>query len=241
MTKWLQRISSLILGYPLKDINGQPKMFPKSFLKKLEHSPVDFSFDVFVMYKALQAGYEINTFPVDFGERIHGESKWSASIFKKYRTILGYLKNIMAISIKNFNDEHNPIKQFAKFCVVGGFGASVNYGIFYLSYKFLNIHYVAASLSGFFIAAFAIFLFNREWTFQVRHGKISKQFAQFMALMVISFTANGLSIYLFTDIIGLRAEISQLLTMAITTMINFIGSKYWVFRHKLNHEKFIVE
>ncbi|MBI5698785.1 glycosyltransferase family 2 protein [Candidatus Saganbacteria bacterium] len=101
LTKALGKIASLLLGYEMEDINGQPKLFSRGFLAGLKGAPTDFSFDVFVMYKARRQGLAIKTFPVDFGARLHGESKWATSLVSKYRTIFGYLKNIVRLSLKN--------------------------------------------------------------------------------------------------------------------------------------------
>lgn len=230
LTKGLESVATLLLGYSMRDINGQPKLFHKKLLDYLSDPPLDFSFDAYVMYKGIQNGFEILTFPVDFGLRIHGESKWASSRLKKYRTILGWIKSLVLISVRNLSDNNNPIKQLIKFCLVGCFGASINYGTFYLFYKLFSVHYIVSSLFGFFIAAVAIFTLNRQWTFYIKHGRISKQFVMFILLMCFSFGANGFSIYFFTDMIGFRPEISQLITMFITTTINFVGSKFWVFK-----------
>lgn len=230
LTGGLEKISSFMLGYPLRDINGQPKLFHRNFMDDFSDVPVDFSFDLYVMYKAMQKEMEVVTFPVDFGVRLHGESKWSASPMKKIRTIRGYLNNILKLSLRNISDNRNPIRQFIKFCLVGCFGASVNYGLFYLFYKWFAVHYVVASLCGYFVAAAAIFIFNHQWTFAVKQGRVSRQFIKFIILIIFSFLMNGLSIYLFTEGLHLRAEVSQLITMVITTIINFTGSKSWVFK-----------
>jgi len=117
LTRGLEKVAGLLLGYKMEDINGQPKLFPREFIKNLTHPPLDFSFDVYVMYKAVQNGFEIMRFPVDFGLRIHGESKWASSPMKKYKTILGYFRNIASISLKNISDNNNTIRQFIKFSI----------------------------------------------------------------------------------------------------------------------------
>lgn len=230
LTKGLEKIASLLLGYKMHDINGQPKLFHRKLLEYLCESPKDSSFEVFVMYKAIQNNYKIITFPVDFGLRLYGESKFASTLFKKYKTILVNLQNIFLISIRNLSDKNNPIKQFIKFCLIGGVGAVIWYSTFYLLYKMFSVYYVISSLSGFFVAAFFGFVFNRNWTFNVKKECATKQFIQYILLISLSFTANALSIYFFTDILYIKVEISQLITMGVTTVINYTGSKYWVFK-----------
>lgn len=229
-TKGLEMIAFWLLGYRVFDMNGQPKLFHRDLLQSLKDAPDDFSFDVYVMYKAVQKGLKVVTFPVDFGLRLHGQSHWASSRIKKVKTIAGYIKNILMMSLRDLPDNNNPIKQLFKFCIVGVCGAAINYGIFYALYAGIHLYYVVASLFGYLLAGAAIFLFNRQWTFAVRQGKPSGQFIRYMLLIGGSFLANGLSIYIFTDLVNIRAEFSQLLTMAITTAINFVGAKLWVFK-----------
>lgn len=100
LSKALEGVVKFILGYQLADINGQPKLFSKSFLDKFISPPLDFSFDVYVMCLARASGLELVTFPVEFGLRVHGESKWAKSVVSKYKNIIRQLYNILLIRHK---------------------------------------------------------------------------------------------------------------------------------------------
>ncbi len=154
----------------------------------------------------------------------YGEPKGALTVFKKYKTISGFLKDI--------SDDNNPIRQLIKFSIVGAFGASVSYSIFYLLYRAFSVNHVISSSIGYFLSAATIFLFNRQWTFNIKQGNVTKNFVMFMILMILSFIVNSVSIYFFTDVIKLKAELSQIITMTITTIVNFMGSKFWVFKQK---------
>ena len=79
---------SIILRTYLYDINAQPNLFHKSFIKLMKNPPNDFSFDLYVYYLAKTSKYKIIKFPVLFPKRIHGESKWNTGDFKsKYKFI----------------------------------------------------------------------------------------------------------------------------------------------------------
>lgn len=230
LTDAYTKIAYVMLGYKIYDVNGQPKLFHKKLLDKLTRPPLDFSFDLYLLYKAIQNGYEIKTFPVDFGLRIHGESKWASSPAKKCKTILGYLKNILLISLQNIPDSNNPIRQFIRFSLVGLFGVSVNYGTFYFLYKISSVYYVFSSLAGYFLAGIIIFFMNRRWTFNVKYGDVTKQYFLFFLLVNFTFLLNGISIFFLTEIMHIIPEISQTITMLITITINFLGTKFWVFK-----------
>ncbi len=91
ITRGLQLLATVVLMTPLSDINGQPKVFPRRLLQELTHPPHDFTFDLYVLYRARRAGWRIDTVPVDFGKRLHGVSHWAFSWRSKLRTIRGFM------------------------------------------------------------------------------------------------------------------------------------------------------
>lgn len=68
---------TIILKTIIYDINAQPNLFDKSFLKLMKSPPKDFSFDLYAYYLAKINGYGVIRFPVFFPPRIHGESSWN--------------------------------------------------------------------------------------------------------------------------------------------------------------------
>src|SRR3989344_277539 len=50
---------SIVLGEWLNEINAQPNLFHKSFLKKIKNPPKDFSFDLYVFYLAKKSNLKI--------------------------------------------------------------------------------------------------------------------------------------------------------------------------------------
>ena len=93
-------VSSLYLGVRLSDINAQPKMFHRSFIKHLSNAPDDFSLDLFFIYKARQLGYDIIEYPVYFHKRTGGESKGGGTIKGKVKLIIRTWKYIIDIKRK---------------------------------------------------------------------------------------------------------------------------------------------
>lgn len=91
-------IASVLLKKKLSDINAQPKMFHRSFLAFLENAPLDFSLDLYLLYKAKTEGFEILSKPVFFHKRLHGEAKGGGGSLKgKMRVVnrtLLYIKKL---------------------------------------------------------------------------------------------------------------------------------------------------
>ncbi|MFA5887092.1 MAG: glycosyltransferase family 2 protein [Candidatus Nanoarchaeia archaeon] len=78
---------SIVFGRIVYDINAQPNLFHREFLKQVHNPPLDFSFDLFIYLTALYSKQKIIRFPVDFPERIHGQSHWNTGIRDKYKFI----------------------------------------------------------------------------------------------------------------------------------------------------------
>lgn len=97
ITWGLQLIASIILLLPLSDINGQPKVFHRDFLQRLVDPPKGFEFDLYVLYRALRSNMTIDTVPVYFGARRHGQSNWAYSLRSKLRTISGFIRYIIGL------------------------------------------------------------------------------------------------------------------------------------------------
>ena len=91
---------TLILGRFLYDINAQPNLFHRSFLKLIINPPSDFSFDLYIYYIARINRYSIIRFPVLFPRRIYGESKWNTSFKSKYK----FIKRTIDFSFKLKNN-----------------------------------------------------------------------------------------------------------------------------------------
>lgn len=74
------------------DINAQPNLFHKSFLKLMVDPPKDFSFDLYAYYLAKKHGYEVVRFPVYFGKRIYGHSAWNFGLSSRFKFIMRTMK-----------------------------------------------------------------------------------------------------------------------------------------------------
>jgi glycosyltransferase involved in cell wall biosynthesis len=81
----------IFLGFHVYEINAQPKVFGRALLRELVNPPNTFAFDLYVLYHAAKAGYQVLTIPVVFPPRVHGVSKWASTLLGRYKTIGGML------------------------------------------------------------------------------------------------------------------------------------------------------
>jgi hypothetical protein len=83
----MELVAFLLLRRCLTEINAQPKLFHRDLLVHLERPPIDFNFDVYVLYEAKRRGWRLRSIDVEFPPRPHGKSHWAATWSSKLRTI----------------------------------------------------------------------------------------------------------------------------------------------------------
>lgn len=100
VSRVFELFARLFLGIHVHEINAQPKVFARGLLAKVSNPPKTFAFDLYVLYQAEKAGYVTKTIPVEFPPRIHGTSKWAFSFMSRYKTILGMIRYMWQLSLR---------------------------------------------------------------------------------------------------------------------------------------------
>ncbi len=90
----------LLFRKKINDINAQPKMFNRSFLKFIKNPPIDFSYDVYFLLIAAKNNIKINEIPVKWYDRNAGIAKGGGSFKLKMKLTLRTIK--FMFNLKSF-------------------------------------------------------------------------------------------------------------------------------------------
>lgn len=150
------------------------------------------------------------------------------------------------------------MKQLIRFCIVGCANFGISYSVFFLSYRYWPFSvlltalpdggagHVAAALQQFGIASidaacanvtgFAAgmansFIWNKLWTFKAP-AETRTQARRFIVVNLACLLFSTGSVFVFTDLNKLPYNLVWIVTMAFVTIMNFVASKYWVFKVK---------
>ncbi len=126
------------------------------------------------------------------------------------------------------------IRQFVKFCVVGGLAAVINFVLLYALTEWFGVWYVISSAFGGVISAVWNFLANKFWTFR-NHDRGRQALGQMFKFIVVigsGVVVNTLLVYLFTDFGGLDYRWSWVLATGFVTFWNFGFNRFWTFGAK---------
>lgn len=120
------------------------------------------------------------------------------------------------------------IKEILKFCVGGGSAVLVDFLVYLLLKQYISVS--IAKTASFAVGAIVGFIINKLWTFESKTYKIS-EIVKYILLYICSASANTLvnkGILLVTEV----TLLAFLCATAVSTIMNFIGQKFFVFNNK---------
>lgn len=122
-------------------------------------------------------------------------------------------------------------KEFLKFAIVGVANTLIHLSVLYILTEFFSVYYILSSFLAFLVAVTNSFVFNTLWTFKkdIKHNTATR-YSKFFVVSVITALANLFFLYIFTEVAGLWYMLSQIIAIALTLMMNFIGNKFWTFK-----------
>jgi putative flippase GtrA len=120
-------------------------------------------------------------------------------------------------------------KQLVKFSTVGFFTTLINYAVFYWLFTTCEVSYLISAACGFIIGVIIGFTLNKLWTF-ASSSHFSQEVLGYFAVYSTSLCI-GLSIleYLVSGE-SIDPRIANIFVIAITSVANFLGIKFWVFK-----------
>jgi putative flippase GtrA len=117
--------------------------------------------------------------------------------------------------------------QLVRFGAVGAGGYAVNLVTFALVVR--SLHYVAASVVAFGLAVTNNFVWNRRWTFRVRHGRRHHQALRFLVISAGAFGVSLAVLGALVELAGVAEVPAQAVAVVAGLPVNFLGQKLWSF------------
>lgn len=122
--------------------------------------------------------------------------------------------------------------QFLKFNAVGLLNTLIDFAIFTLLTSF-GLVYALAQVLSYSAGTANSFILNKKVTFKDSSQGDRLQLLKFIVLNLIVLGISLLLMHLLTDQLGLQVLLSKVLVTFITVIINFVGSRKWVFLKKV--------
>lgn len=122
------------------------------------------------------------------------------------------------------------LMKFLRFCVVGGSGVFVDFGVTWLVKERLRWNKFVANSMGFVIAATSNYILNRVWTFQSQNESIGSEYLSFIGIALVGLAINNSIIYLLNERLKMNFYLAKLFAIGITTIWNFLMNYFFNFQ-----------
>ena len=222
IVKYLIKIG---LGFEVDDLNCQPTIIHRSVYNKLVNAPLDNSFDIFLLYTSKIMGIKLMRYPVNYKSFIKNQNNY----FNRFGLELINIKELFKISWKNRWREQNLFWQLIRYGITGIITNFINYLSFIILFKIFNVYYIFSSILGYLIPFTLGYILHRNFTFRSNNPNITGQMLSYFIVIVSSLISFSLTIYILVEYAQVRPEYGQLFAIIIGALINFTGSKFWVF------------
>ncbi len=114
-----------------------------------------------------------------------------------------------------------------RFVIVGILNTIVGFSVYFLCIYFLGLHYTVSLVISHIIGVCHSYIWNNRWTFKVGEVKTGT-ILRFITVYGITFVVNlcllSVLVYYINQIIA------QAIALMITTVVSYVGHKFWSFR-----------
>lgn len=121
-------------------------------------------------------------------------------------------------------------KQLLRFICVGILAVLVDFLVYFMLIEITSINYAVSKFISFYSGTLVSYIINKLWTFEQKQ-KSQKQFWLFMILYMttlgVNVGVNSIVLLIFNNIL-----FAFICATGTSTVLNFIGQKYWVFKEK---------
>lgn len=118
------------------------------------------------------------------------------------------------------------------YLIIGGLTAFIYFGIIALDVEILELDYRIAVSIAYVIAVSFHFLANRKFTFRVSDSRVVRQFFRYIGVLLINYLITISIVSLSVDRLGVSPYEGVAASIAVTVVVGYIVTKFWVFRNK---------
>ena len=120
------------------------------------------------------------------------------------------------------------VLRFGRFAVVGLMNTAVDYGLWALLFYLLHAPLLLAQAASYAAGIANSYVMNSSWTFGASTLADPARIGKFAAVNAVSYAAGLGAIALFALLVPPWA--AKVLTVIATVLLNYLGSRLWVFR-----------
>ena len=130
-------------------------------------------------------------------------------------------------------------KEIILYLVFGGVTTAVNYGVYVLLSHVLNMGVVPSNIIAWIFAVAVAFISNKILVFESKSKEIRtvlREIIEFVLARLSTLVIETVLLWIFVDQLHVNDLIMKIITNVIVVILNYIFSKFIIFKKKKNKE-----
>ena len=139
------------------------------------------------------------------------------------------------LAVEKIKQLWKKYREIITYLFFGFVTTAVNYGVYALLVRGFHMDVVPANIIAWIVAVVVAFVTNKLWVFEskARYGKTwAREFFEFVIARLITLGIETLLLWIFVDKLGVNDLIMKIITNVIVVILNYIFSKFIIFRKK---------
>ena len=129
-------------------------------------------------------------------------------------------------------------EELIMYIIVGVCTMIVSLVSYFIMANTLQMYYQAANIISWVLAVAFAYVTNKKYVFKSPYTSVqvtTKELVSFVSSRVASLLVEILSMFFFVQVCQIDDNILKLMNQALVTVLNYIFSKFWVFRKEKQH------
>lgn len=129
-------------------------------------------------------------------------------------------------------------EELIMYIIVGVCTMIVSLVSYFIMANTLQMYYQAANIISWVLAVAFAYVTNKKYVFKSPYTSVqatTKELVSFVSSRVASLLVEILSMFFFVQVCQIDDNIVKLMNQVLVTVLNYIFSKFWVFRKEKQH------
>ena len=130
-----------------------------------------------------------------------------------------------------------PSGETVRYIVIGGCTTAIDYASFFVMDRVLHLDLTVSNVASTALAILFAYVTNKLYVFKCRTtclSELAAEFFKFVASRLFTMVVEIVGVQLFVDIFGQNSLLGKAEAIVIVIILNYILSKFLVFRKKKN-------
>ena len=139
-----------------------------------------------------------------------------------------------------FMKYYNKYKELINYGIFGVLTTAVNYVMYVLCAKLLNIDMLISTFIAWFVSVLFAYVTNKKYVFESKTNKkteIFREIVSFISFRILSGIIDMIVMYITVDLLELNDLIMKLVSNIIVIILNYVFSKLFIFKKKTDKEE----